>query len=138
MNEQNITALRRFWEGFNAHNLDIWDEVCAPDFINHDPGLPVPDADLATLKNVIGGMLAAFPDMTSTEDDVIAAGDKVAVRRTLSGTHKGEFMGVPATGKKVAFEGVWLAHFENGKYKEMWVYFDVLRLLRGIGAIPPA
>ena len=47
----NIAAIQRFWQGFNAHNLDIWDEVCAPGFVNHDPGLPTPDADLVTIKH---------------------------------------------------------------------------------------
>ena len=134
--EQNIAAVRRFWEGFNAHNLNVWDEVCTTDFINHDPGLPTPDADLPTLKQTIGGLLAAFPDMTSSEEDLIAAGDKVVVRRTLRGTHKGEFMGVAATGKEMAFTGVWLAHLSDGKLKEQWVYFDTLGLLRQMGAIP--
>ena len=63
MSEQNIATVRRFWEGFDAHNLDVWDEVCTPDFINHDPALPTPHADLPTLKQTIGGLLAAFPDI---------------------------------------------------------------------------
>ncbi len=134
--EENKAAVRRFWEGFDVHNLGVWDEVCAADFINHDPGLPVPDADLPTIKQIIGGLLAAFPDLTSSEDDLIAEGDKVATRRTLRGTHKGEFMGVAPTGKKVAFSGVWLARLSNGKLKEQWVYFDAMGLLRQIGAIP--
>ena len=67
---------------------------------------------------------------------MVAAGDKVVVRRTLRGTHKGEFMGVAATGKEMAFSGVWLAHLSDGKLKEQWVYFDTLGLLRQMGAIP--
>jgi predicted ester cyclase len=134
--DENTAVVRRFWEGFNAHNLDVWDEVCTTDFINHDPGLPTPDADLATIKQTIGTLQAAFPDMTSVEDDVIAAGDKVVTRRTLRGTHKGEFMGVVATGREVVFSGVWLAQLSNGKIKEQWVYFDALGLLLQIGAIP--
>jgi len=134
--EENTAAVRRFWEGFNAHNLDVWDEVCTSDFINHDPGLPTPDADLPTIKQTIGGLLAAFPDMTSSEDDLIAAGDKVVTRRTMRGTHKGEFMGVLPTGKDIAFSGAWIAHLSNGKLKEMWVYFDALGLLIQLGAIP--
>ena len=134
--EENTAAVRRFWEGFDAHNLDVWDEVCTTDFINHDPGLPTPDADLATIKQTIGGLQAAFPDMRSVEDDLIAAGDKVVTRRTLRGTHKGEFMGVLATGKEVAFTGAWIAYLSKGKIKEQWVYFDALGLLQQIGAIP--
>ncbi len=113
--EDNKAAVRRYWEGFNTHNLDVWDEVSTPNFINHDPGLPVPDADLKTIKEVIGGMLAAFPDIDSTEDDLICEGDKIVVRRTFSGTHKGEFFGVPASGNQVTFGGIFISRFSRGQ-----------------------
>ena len=61
---------------------------------------------------------------------------KVVVRRTLHGTHKGEFMGVAATGKEMTFTGVWFAHLSEGKLKEQWVYFDAVGLLRQMGALP--
>ena len=105
----NLAAVRRFWDGFNAHNLAVWDEVCTASFVNHDPGLPTPDADLPTIKQTIGGLLAAFPDMRSSEDDLLAADDRVAVRRTMRGTHHGGFMGVGPTGTEVTFGGIWLA-----------------------------
>lgn len=133
--DTNIRVVRRFWEGFNAHNLDLWDEVCAANFVNHDPGLPTPDADLSTIKQTIGGLLAAFPDMHSSEEDLIADGQTVVVRRTMRGTHRGEFMGVAATGKSVAFSGMWLAHVDGGRLQEQWVSFDALGLLRQIGAL---
>ena len=86
----NIAAIQRFWLGFNTHNLDIWDEVCAPDFVNHDPGLPTPDADLVTIKQTIAHlMLGAFPDLQSIEQDLLVDGDKVLTRRLLRGTHQG-------------------------------------------------
>ena len=132
----NVAAVRRFWDGFNAHNLAVWDEVCTASFVNHDPGLPTPDADLPTIKQTIGGLLAAFPDMQSSEDDLLAAGDGVAVRRTMRGTHQGEFMGIGPTGKAVTFGGIWLARLSGGKLEEQWVYFDALGLLRQIGAVP--
>jgi len=134
--EENKAVVRRFWEGFDAHNLDVWDEVCTTDFINHDPGLPTPDADLPTLKQSIEGLQAAFPDITSSEDDLIVAGDKVVMRRTLRGTHKGEFMGVAPTGKEMTFTGIWFARLTGGKIDEQWVQFDALGLLRQMGAIP--
>ena len=62
--------------------------------------------------------------------------DKVAAHMTLSGSHQGEFMGVPGTGKNISFSGVWLAHFSDGKYREQWVYFDALGMLQQMGAIP--
>jgi ketosteroid isomerase-like protein len=134
---ENIAAVRRFWQGFDMHDLDIWDEVCTPDFINHDAGLPTPDADLPTIKRTIAQLLlAAFPDMQSTELDLLADGDKVATRRLMRGTHQGEFMGIAPTGKEITFAGVWLAHLKGGKLKEQWVYFDTLGLLQQVGAVP--
>lgn len=131
----NIAAVQHFWHGFNSHNLDIWDEVCTPDFINHDPGLPTPEANLATIKQIIAQlMFGAFPDMQSIEQELIVDGDTVVTHRMLRGTHRGEFMGIAPTGKKVTASGVWLSHFSNGKLKEQWVYFDVLGMLQQIGA----
>jgi len=134
--EANVTAVRRFWDGFNAHNLAVWDEVCATTFVNHDPGLPTPDADLPTIKQTIGGMLTAFPDMQTSEDDLIAQDDTVVVRRTMRGTHQGEFMGIAPTGKAVTFTGMWLARLSDGRLDEQWVSFDALGLLRQLGTIP--
>jgi predicted ester cyclase len=118
--ETNVAAVRRFWEGFNAHDLDVWDAVCTLGFVNHDPGLPTPDADLQTLKQTIGGLLAAFPDIRSYEDDLVADGEAVAVRRTMRGTHRGAFMGIAATGKAVTFTGIWLARLSEGKLAELY------------------
>lgn len=133
----NMAAVRRFWEGFNTHNLTIWGEVCSSDFINHDPGLPTPDADLTTIKQTITHlMFGAFPDMQAIEQELFADADKVVTRRLLQGTHRGEFMGIAPTGKEVTAGGVWLSHLSNGKITEQWVYFDALGLLHQIGAIP--
>ena len=134
--KENIAAVRRFWESFNAHNLDVWDEVCTPNFVNHDPGLPTPEADLETIKQTIGAMQTAFPDMTSSEEELIAEGNTVAVRRIMRGTHKGEFMDIAATDRPIEFGGVWIAHLSDGKIHEQWVYFDAVSLLKQIGAIP--
>lgn len=135
--QDNLAAIRRFWEGFNTHNLEIWDEVCTHDFINHDPGLPTPDADLATTKQTIASMMfTAFPNLTASEDDIVVEGDKVIVRQTLRGTHTGPLMGLAPTGKEVVVGGVWLAHLRDGKLQEQWVYFDALGMLQQVGALP--
>ena len=134
--EENKAAVRRFWEGFNAHNPEVWDEVCTPNFINHDPSLPVPEADLQTIKEVIGGLLAAFPDLNSEEEDLISEGDKIVVRRTFRGTHKGEFMGVAASGREVTFTGTFIDRLTGGKIDEQWAVFDALGLMQQIGGVP--
>ena len=136
MAEPNVTTVNKFWDAFNAHNLDGWNEVCAPNYINHDPGLPTPEADLPTIKQTIGGLQAAFPDIRSDEEDIISQGDNVVVRRTFRGTHKGEFMGAAPTDNGVTFTGIFIHRLAGGKIEETWFNFDALGLLRQIGAIP--
>lgn len=133
----NVAAVRRFWEGFNTHNLDLWDEVCAPAFINHDSSLPTPDADLSSIKQTIQTLLlTAFPDMQSEEQDLVAQGDKVVVRRIWRGTHRGELMGLAPTGKAVSCTGMALSQLREGKLVEQWVNFDLMSLLQQVGALP--
>jgi predicted ester cyclase len=133
----NVAAVRRFWQGFNTHNLDLWDEVCAPEFINHDASLPTPDADLATIKQTIQTLLlTAFPDIQAEEQDLVAQGDKVVVRRIWRGTHRGELMGLAPTGKAVSCTGMALSRLREGKLVEQWVNFDLLSLLQQVGALP--
>ena len=134
--EVNEAAVRGLWEGFNAHNLDAWDEVCTPNFVNHDPSLPVPDADLPTLKEIIGEFQVAFPDLNVSEEDLFSEGDKTVVRNTFRGTHKGEFMGVAASGKEVTFTGTFISRLAGGKIDEHWAIFDALGLLQQIGGVP--
>ena len=136
MSEENKAVVRRFWEAFNSHNLDGWDEVCAANFMNHDPGLPTPHADLPTLKQTIGMLQTAFPDLKASEEDLISGGDRVVVRRTFRGTHMGEFMGVVPSSKEVEFTGIFISRLSGGKIEEQWVVFDALGMLRQIGAVP--
>jgi predicted ester cyclase len=134
--EANTAAVRKFWDGINTHRLEYLDEVCTTDFINHDPNLPNPHADLPTTKQLVGGILAGFPDLHSAEDDLIAAGDKVVVRRTFHGTHTGAFMGIAPTGKKITYTGIFIAHLTGGKVSEQWVNADNLSILQQLGVIP--
>ena len=136
MSEENKAVVRRFWEAFNSHNLDGWDEVCAANFMNHDPGLPTPHADLPTLKQTIGMLQTAFPDLKASEEDLFSEGDKVAARVTFRGTHKNEFMGAAPSNKGVEFTGNFISKLSGGKVEEHWVVFDTLGLLQQIGAIP--
>jgi steroid delta-isomerase-like uncharacterized protein len=80
---------------------------------------------------------AAFPDGRTTIDDIIAEGDKVVVRATMKGTHKGEFMGIPATGKQVTISGIDVTRFVNGKSTEHWGQWDTLGMMQQVGVVPP-
>lgn len=81
-------------------------------------------------------MLAAFPDGQYSMDDMIAEGDKVVLRWTFRGTHKGELMGIPATGKQVTMAGISIYHFANGMLEEIWEHYDRFGFLQQLGVIP--
>jgi predicted ester cyclase len=99
--EENKAAVRRFArEVVNGGDFGAFEELVAPDFVAHSapPGAP-PTRE--TLRHLIEGFRAAFPDLETTEEDLVAEGDKVVYRGTIRGTHRGEFMGVPPTGKRI-------------------------------------
>ena len=137
MSEQNKAVIRRWIEALNAGNLDVADEIYAPDFVMHDPGnpdrLPGPEGT----KQGFAAFLAAFPDLHVTIEDIIAEGDKVVWRVSLTGTHKGEFLGIAPTGKQITNTGITIVRMVDGKFVEGWQNGDDLGMLQQIGAIPP-
>ncbi len=133
--EQNKALVRRgFEEGINQGKLDYFDQVLAPTYVNHN--MPAPGPGPEAFKQVLAMFLKAFPDMHITVEDVITEGDKVATRGTWRGTHKGDFMGIPATGKSVSvtYSDIW--RFENGQAVENWVQMDMLGLMQQLGVAP--
>jgi steroid delta-isomerase-like uncharacterized protein len=88
------------------------------------------------VKQVIAAYRAAFPDVHITIEDLVSEGDKVAERWTMRGTHKGEFAGIPATGKQVTSTGLVIVRIADGKVAEIWGASDQLGLMRQLGAIP--
>src|SRR5512143_526360 len=102
--EQNKALVRQMIEEvFNRGDLRRADDFLAPDFVEREelpPGIP---RDREGVKQLTGMLRSAFPDFRATIDDIVAEGDKVVIRQTWSGTHKGEFMGIPPTGKSVSF-----------------------------------
>ena len=137
--EQNKTnALRIPLEVFNKGDLNVADEVMAADYIEHaivPPGLP---PSLAGFKLFVPAFRAAFPDFQFTVDDVIAEGDKVVVRLTARGTQKGEFAGLPASGKQATWLEIHIVDMADGKVVEHWVVQDQLGMMQQLGFIPAA
>ncbi len=80
---------------------------------------------------------AAFPDLTVTAEEMIAEGDKVAVRTVVRGTNSGEFMGMPATGKQVTMTGIEILRIADGKVVERWGELDMMGMMQQLGVIPP-
>ena len=121
LNQGNIEATSRFfWE-------DMVEQVPLP---GQGPGL-------AGLKDVLRGMRTAFPDMHWKIEEQIAEGDKVLTRFDWTGTHRGTFLGVPATGRPVKVWGMVIDRLEGGKIKDTRILMDALGLMMQLGVIPP-
>jgi steroid delta-isomerase-like uncharacterized protein len=113
--------------------MEAADKYFAADHIA--PDLPVPPGPDG-VKLIAGMFLAAFPDLHMEIVDIIAEGDKVVARFVETGTHKGDFMGVPATGKSVKFGEVGILQIKDGKIVKSWYNLDQFGLMQQIGAIP--
>jgi steroid delta-isomerase-like uncharacterized protein len=135
--ERNKAISHRFNEEVkNKHNLDAIDELFSPDFVNHSeiPGF-VPTRE--GVKEFFAQWVNAFPDLTCTIIDTIAEGNKVVDYFTLEGTHRGEFMGLPATGKRIKYNGMHIFSFEKGKITGHWNVLDLLTMMMQLGVVPP-
>jgi predicted ester cyclase len=88
------------------------------------------------LKQVWAMLLRGLPDLHLTIEDLIAEGDKVVSRNVVTGTHQGEYMGLPPTGKSVTYNEIFIVRFVNGRIAETWGVVDVLSQMRQLGAIP--
>jgi steroid delta-isomerase-like uncharacterized protein len=137
MSEQdNIAVIGRFIEEvINQGNLDAADEIVEENFIELDP-LPGQRQGREGLKEVIGIMRAAFPDIRWVADETIAAGDKVVTRFTWTGTHRGTFLGIPATGRNVTVKGVVIDRLSGGKMADSRILMDSLGMMQQLGVVP--
>jgi len=133
-NEENKHIVRRYQELYNSNDLDRLMEVLAEDLRtpNIMPGIP---QGLEGAKAAHRIMLAGFPDYQTMIEDLIAEGDKVAARIKMMGTHTGEFMGIPATGKWISFTGIYIVRIANGKIVEHWGEEDSVSLLGQLGVL---
>ena len=137
MSEENKAVCRRvFEEALNQGRREVIDEVFASDYVDHDPSNPDQQPGPQGVHDFVNAILSGFPDTQISIEDEIAEGDRVATRFTLRGTHKGEFMDIPSTDKRIAVTGTWTCQLSGGKIAESWLNMDSLGLLQQIGAIP--
>jgi len=133
MSEANKALVVRFVEEFWSNgNLAAAEELMAPDAAIHAPEV----GGVAGLKAFCAMIRAAFPDWHSTPEELVAEGDRVVERWTGRGTHRGEFQGIPPTGRRVAVPGVVFYRIENGRIAEFRGSFDMFGLLQQLGAGP--
>jgi steroid delta-isomerase-like uncharacterized protein len=120
--------VQRLIDAYNGRTLDAFDSLLSDDVVL------VRDEEKArgrdAFKAVLGRLRSAFPDMQYRIDDVVSSGDRIALRWESRGTHQGEYMGVPPTGKSVSYTGITLYELREGKIARVWVAADLLSLLR--------
>jgi steroid delta-isomerase-like uncharacterized protein len=133
--EENKLIVRRWLEAWNTNDLEAARGLLQDDYVRHDANLPEIVGPQAELQ-FIATALAAFPDLRFEAQHLVAEDDLVMSRLTAQGTHQGEFMGVPASGRYVDFQTVETFRVFDGKIAEQWVVTDVLGLLQQLGAIP--
>ena len=134
----NKAAFGRFHDAVNTRDLGVIakviDEVVDPDVLFHAP-VPTGATGAQALREVWTMLLRAFPDLHVAVEDVIAEGDKVVARNTVTGTHQGEYRGVPATGRPVTYNEIFIVRLAGGRIAEIWGVVDVFAQLRQLGLI---
>ena len=134
--EENKAVVRRsVEEGWNGGNMAVIGECYAAGYVHHDPSQPQV-RDYQGLLHWTGGLASAFPDVQTTIEDLVAEGDKVVKRWMSRGTHQGELMGIPPTGKPITLAGVTIYRLAGGQIVEGWWTYDSLGLLQQLGAMP--
>jgi steroid delta-isomerase-like uncharacterized protein len=120
----------------NRGNMAAADELVAADVVEHEEPPPGTPLGREGVKHFFTMLRAAFPDIRIAVEDQIAEGDKVVSRVMCRGTHRGEFMGVPSTGRQVVYEAIDIVRIVDGQIVEHWGVTDALGLLRQLGGIP--
>ena len=131
--DANKRLARDYFAAFLAADAAWWDEHIAPDFRRHDPGLPFDVVGPAGVKRLADALLPGIPDMALPIEDIVAEGEKVLVRLRVQGTHGGDLMGIPATGRPIDIAVMDLFVIRGGKLVEHWALLDNLGLLRQLG-----
>jgi steroid delta-isomerase-like uncharacterized protein len=125
-------VLAGIYDAVNTGDVALLDKLVAPDYIEHSEGFQ----GVEPFRQQILAFRAAFPDLHVTIEDLLTDGDRFASRTTVTGTHTGDLMGVPATGKHISVEAVDMGRIENGQAKERWGGLNMYSLLTQLGVIP--
>ena len=135
MTAANVALIRGTMDAFNAGDLDTCVARLGPDFVMNLAGLP-PMRGPAVWRQGVDVIRRAFPDLHAHVDDIVAAGDQVALRLTFRGTHQGEFLGIPATGRTVEYVSHEFYRIADGLFAEEWICSDMATLHTQLTAGP--
>jgi predicted ester cyclase len=132
--ENKQLVLRWREQAYEKKNLNVIDELHAPDYVGHIVGTPGPIRGREALKQLFAAYFAAF-DIHVSSEFLIAEGDMVVVRDTHRLKHKGEFQGIPPTGKELSVTGTDIYRIVNSKFVEQWFEADMLGLMQQLGVL---
>ena len=133
--ESNKAIMRRFWAVWEQGNIDLLDELLAPEYINHTLAAPDLPPGPEGVKEVVSMFHSAMPDLRVVVEDMVAEGDKVATRYALEGTHEGELFGAAPTGKQLSIKSITVERVSEGKIKEHWRVTDEMGMMRQLGIL---
>jgi steroid delta-isomerase-like uncharacterized protein len=137
MSEQNKALVRRYNDEFwGEGNEGLASELFAENLVDHDPAGQGLAPGREGMKQALRSFRSAFPDLETSFEHLIAEGDKVVLRWKARGTHEGELLGIPPTGKQVTLKGVDILRIEDGKIAERWAEYDNLGLMQQLGVVP--
>lgn len=138
MSEENKAIVEQIVEElWNQGRIGVIDELYAPDYADRSSGLPPGiSPDREGQKQFAQAFRGAFPDLIGTTEDLIAEGDKVVLRWSAQGTHEGDFMGIPPTGRRISISGTSVYRIAGGKVAEEWTQGDMLGLMTQLGVVP--
>ena len=135
MSEENKAIMQQFIDGMNAQDASFVERFVAPNYVEHDP-MPDQAPGAQGLQDMMQMFYAGFPDMKGTVNQIISEGDVVSVALTTTGTHNGDFMGIPATGKKISITEVHMVRIADGKMVEHWGLADGMTMMQQLGVMP--
>ncbi len=135
MSEENKRLVSRIYdEAISSGIYDVIDELVAPNYVSH--GLPMAVSSPQEFRKSIETFRLAFPDLYMLVEEQIADGDRVSNQGYITGTHRAEFLGVPASGQQIKVNVISIWRFEDSKVAESWIQIDLLSLMQQIGAVP--
>jgi len=139
MSDAKSAVIRRYFaELFNQGRIELISELLHPEYVNHSPGAPALPRGREGVAIVVEALRRAMPDLKYEIDDMVVGQDSVAVRTTLTGTHRGELFGLPPTGQRVNVAQMTFERFREGQIVAHHRLTDELAMLRQLGVLPPA
>ncbi len=133
----HAATIRRMYELITAGDIDGFGELLVDDFVEHEEALPGMEPNKDGVKQLFHVLRGAFPDLRMEPQDVLVSGDKAVARVSATGTHQGEFMGMPASGRSIDVQLIDIIRFgDDGLAREHWGIFDQMKMMQQLGAVP--